>query len=180
MSERIHHPPNGNDETANVESLPDGRSGLFVDDPRCHALDVDAARAEMNRAWQSKFDDILLDHAARQDAAAERHLSGLTNPMTQAQQLIIIAEATAKPGRADDLRRELTSMLAPSRAEPGCVSYVLHEVPGEPERFVFYEVWKDDAAFAFHERTPHYVALGPKVADLVAGPAVLRKLRVIG
>ena len=100
--------------------------------------------------------------------------------MPDTRPLIIIAEVTAKPGHADALRQELTAMLAPSRAEPGCVSYVLHEVPGQPEQFVFYEVWKDDAAFVFHEGTHHYRDLGIKVADLVAKPPALRKLRVVG
>jgi quinol monooxygenase YgiN len=98
--------------------------------------------------------------------------------MQKSEQLIIIAESHAKPGCADALREKLLTMIEPSRAEPGCVQYTLHEDPAEPGHFYFYEVWKDAAAFEFHTQTPHFKAFGPKVAEIRASGS-LQKLKVL-
>ncbi len=92
----------------------------------------------------------------------------------------IVAEATAKPGKADALRAALLAMIPPSVAEPGCVAYELHEDRAEAGHFVFVERWTDAAAFAFHTATPHFQALGPQIADLVAAPPKLTQLQVVG
>ena len=103
----------------------------------------------------------------------------MPSPQMQAE-VRIVAEATAKPGCADALRTALMAMIPPSLAEPGCVSYELHEARGDPGHFVFVERWTDAASFDFHTKTPHYRQLGPTIADLLAGPPKLTQLRVIG
>jgi quinol monooxygenase YgiN len=100
--------------------------------------------------------------------------------MPTGNELIIVAESTAKPGKEAELRAALVSMLAPSRAEPGCVLYQLHEDTVTPGRFVFYEIWKDAATFEFHTKTEHFKAIGPKIGPLKADSVPLRKLKVIG
>ena len=99
--------------------------------------------------------------------------------MPNSQQLIIIAESHAKPGHEDELRAKLKTLIEPSRAEPGCVMYTLHENPAEPGKFLFYEIWKDDAAFEYHTKTKHFTEFGPKVAHLRLPSPPLRKLRVL-
>ena len=39
---------------------------------------------------------------------------------------------------------------------------------GEPNTVFLYELYDDLAAFEAHQTMPHYIATGPKVADLVA------------
>jgi quinol monooxygenase YgiN len=99
--------------------------------------------------------------------------------MPDTQQLIIIAESIAKPGHEDELRKQLLTLIGPSRAEPGCVQYTLHENPAEPGKFLFYEIWKDDAAFEYHTKTQHFIEFGPKVKDIRLPSPPLRKFRVI-
>jgi quinol monooxygenase YgiN len=99
--------------------------------------------------------------------------------MPNTTQLIIVAESHAKPGCEDELRAQLMTLIAPSRAEPGCVKYDLHENPDEPGKFLFYEIWKDDAAFVYHTQTKHFTEFGPKVGHLRAPSPPLRKFRVI-
>ncbi|MFI6639636.1 putative quinol monooxygenase [Streptomyces sp. NPDC050504] len=40
-------------------------------------------------------------------------------------------------------------------AEPGTLSYVIHEPVGEPLVRVFYELYRDRSAFEAHEEQPH-------------------------
>ena len=99
--------------------------------------------------------------------------------MPDSKQLIIIAESIAKPGHEDELRQQLMTLIGPSRSELGCVQYTLHENPDNPGKFLFYEIWKDDAAFEFHTKTKHFVEFGPKVANIRLPSPPLRKMRVI-
>lgn len=43
-----------------------------------------------------------------------------------------------------------------SRQEPGCLRFDLLRDQTQPNAFVFYEVYKDEAALATHKETPHY------------------------
>ena len=92
----------------------------------------------------------------------------------------IVAQATAKPGQADALRAALLAMIAPSRAEAGCILYELHEELDKPGAFTFVERWRDAAAFAFHCGTPHFKQFGPSIAGLIVAPPVIAQLKVIG
>ena len=92
----------------------------------------------------------------------------------------IVAEATAKPGKADALRAILLDMLPPSRAEAGCLHYELHEDLDAVGHFFFYERYTDAAAFAFHLTTPHFKQLGPAIADLIVGPPKITRVHLIG
>ncbi|QGZ38050.1 quinol monooxygenase YgiN [Pseudoduganella flava] len=70
--------------------------------------------------------------------------------------LIIVATLAAKPGQEAAIRAALEAMLAPSRAEPGCVRYELHVDQSVPSRFTMLEEWLGDEAFAIHEASPHF------------------------
>jgi quinol monooxygenase YgiN len=40
-------------------------------------------------------------------------------------------------------------------AEPGCLVYRPHRSTADPDLFIFYEQYVDDAAFDAHRRAPH-------------------------
>ena len=73
--------------------------------------------------------------------------------------LIIVATLAAKPGHEATVRAELEKMIAPSRAEAGCVRYELHVDHADAARFVMLEEWRGEEAFKIHEATPHFQAL---------------------
>lgn len=49
--------------------------------------------------------------------------------------LIVVAEGKAKPGKEDELRARMQSLLAPTRAEEGCIQYDMHESQEQPGVF---------------------------------------------
>jgi quinol monooxygenase YgiN len=61
----------------------------------------------------------------------------------------------ASEDRADvaEILRQLT--LA-SRQEPGCVSYVAHQVHGEPDTVLIYEQYRDQSALDAHGQSAHF------------------------
>lgn len=59
------------------------------------------------------------------------------------------------PGRAADLKAHLLSLAAPTRAEPGCITYDLYQSPSAPHEFMRFEVWASAAALEAHKQSPH-------------------------
>ena len=82
---------------------------------------------------------------------------------------IIVAEMKALPGKVEQVAAALETMLAPSRAEPGCISYRFFYSHDDSERIMFYEQWQDMAAIEFHFATSHFEALGGQLAGLLDG-----------
>lgn len=70
--------------------------------------------------------------------------------------LIVVASINAKPGHEATVRAALERVVPHSRAEAGCLRYDLHVEVADPARFVMLEAWKDAAALAEHEATPHF------------------------
>jgi quinol monooxygenase YgiN len=70
--------------------------------------------------------------------------------------LFIVVGLKAKAGKEDQLRRDLSVLVEPSRNEDGNIRYDLYEDQGEPGRFVFVEEWSSTEAQAkHHEHGPH-------------------------
>ncbi|WP_342659074.1 antibiotic biosynthesis monooxygenase (plasmid) [Sphingomonas sp. NY01] len=84
--------------------------------------------------------------------------------------LDVVGIVIATDGQEEALEAVLMRCVAPSRAESGCLAYALHRDRERPARFVFIERWADDGAFAAHQATPHFRALGKAIRDLIASP----------
>lgn len=80
--------------------------------------------------------------------------------------LTVVATFQARPGKESELRAALTGLLAPTRQEPGCLNYDLHQSPQEPAKFLFHENWTDQAALDAHLKSPHIQKLLPRVDEL--------------
>jgi quinol monooxygenase YgiN len=70
--------------------------------------------------------------------------------------LTVIARYRTQPGRGDDVAAILARHLTPARAEPGCITFVAHRATDDPDVFVLYEQYLDEAAFEQHRHTPHF------------------------
>lgn len=57
-----------------------------------------------------------------------------------------IATLVARPGQQHVLQRELSVLVAPSRAEAGCQYYQLHQDAEQPGTFYVLERWDNQAA----------------------------------
>lgn len=55
-----------------------------------------------------------------------------------------------------DIAEALRKLAEASRQEPGCVSYVPHQVEGDTDTVVIYEQYADSKAQAAHRETAHF------------------------
>ncbi|MEI6808392.1 MAG: putative quinol monooxygenase [bacterium] len=86
---------------------------------------------------------------------------------------LIGAKLSIKADKVDEFAAAAKTIIAASRAEPGCISYTLYQDPYDKTAFFFFEEWKDQAAIDAHFAMPHFKAFGPSIKDLVAGaPAI--------
>ncbi|HKU85383.1 MAG TPA: putative quinol monooxygenase [Casimicrobiaceae bacterium] len=96
--------------------------------------------------------------------------------------LTVVARLRAAPGKGDALAALLVEQVATVRStEPGCVAYTAHRSTRDPELFLFYEMYQDDAAFDVHRRSPHLARYRERreAEELVAGPAEVETFRPI-
>ena len=93
--------------------------------------------------------------------------------------LVLIVNIRAKQGMEGRLREALKGLVEPTRAEPGCIHYELHESETNPSLFVFYENWKSRADHGLHRETPHYKAAFKILPDLIEGKNELVELKIV-
>lgn len=68
----------------------------------------------------------------------------------------VIATVFAAAGKEEELKAACLAMVPPTRLEPGCICYDVHQVNDAAGTIVFYENWKDMAAFEAHTETEHF------------------------
>jgi (4S)-4-hydroxy-5-phosphonooxypentane-2,3-dione isomerase len=57
------------------------------------------------------------------------------------------------------------------RDEPGCVRFDVLADQNDPNRFYFYEVYRDDAALDAHRQAPHFGRWRATAAEVLEGDA---------
>ena len=67
----------------------------------------------------------------------------------------VTAVFRAKEGKEGDLERVFRSLIAPTMADKGCVSYALNRDQEDPRRFVFMEEWESREDLEAHLGTDH-------------------------
>ena len=73
--------------------------------------------------------------------------------------LIVTAFWEARPEEVDTLVGIIGKFLPQAQAEPGVLAFQIHQSLEDPTKFLFYEVFRDEAAFAEHGRSAHFKTL---------------------
>ncbi|EJE48463.1 hypothetical protein PMI14_07099 [Acidovorax sp. CF316] len=81
--------------------------------------------------------------------------------------LIIVAHVKAKPGHEAALVAAQVDLVGVVRSLPGCIAYELHEAEGTPGEVVFYERWRDRAAWEAHMAGPHMDAFRANAGPMI-------------
>ncbi|MBD2078240.1 antibiotic biosynthesis monooxygenase [Phormidium sp. FACHB-592] len=93
--------------------------------------------------------------------------------------LTIIARIKAQPGLEARMRQDLLSLLAPTRAESGCITFDLLQDTHDPTVFVLYENWKDQATLDAHFQRPYVKQVLQAYEETLAEPIAILSLRKI-
>ena len=70
--------------------------------------------------------------------------------------IVLKVDMLVKPGTEERCKEYIRILQEHSRKEPGCVQYVGHQSTDDPRRFLFYEVYRDQAALQAHRDAPYF------------------------
>ena len=93
--------------------------------------------------------------------------------------LRVIATLVARSGKEDALRAVLMGLIAPTRKEPGCITYELLRNKENSREFTFVEEWHDDSALQAHFATDHIKNALGKFPELLAQDLNVRKYTLV-
>jgi len=84
--------------------------------------------------------------------------------------LAMLVKVRIKPDQRDRFLKAIEAdALASERDEPGCVRFNVLQQADDPNVYVFYEVYRDQAAIEAHRAAPHY-DIWRQAADTLDGP----------
>jgi quinol monooxygenase YgiN len=89
--------------------------------------------------------------------------------------LIVIGEATSRPGRRQDLLEAVAEMARVTRSDEGCELYGFYADVTDHDVILSVEVWHDQAALDAHMAQGHTRSFIQNVPELVVGTPVLRR-----
>lgn len=92
-----------------------------------------------------------------------------------AEQLTLVAIFKAKKGKRETLKQALMSLIDKTRAEEGSVSYHLYEDREDADRFVFHEIWANEALWKQHMQSEHICKLLAAAGDLFGEEPVIQR-----
>ena len=72
--------------------------------------------------------------------------------------LLVVAQWEAKEGQADKVAEILARFLPEAQREEGAKLFLIGRARENPAQFLFYELFRDEAAFKAHQEAPHFKA----------------------
>ncbi len=90
--------------------------------------------------------------------------------------LNVVAVLKAKAGSEAILQEALTSLVKPTRAEEGCISYELFQSTADATTFITVERWQSQSDLDAHMKTPHIAQALQAAADAIDGAPAIHPL----
>jgi quinol monooxygenase YgiN len=72
--------------------------------------------------------------------------------------LLVVAQWEAREGQADRVADILSRFLPAAQSEPGAKLFLISRAKDNPAQFLFYELFRDEAAFKAHQDSAHFKA----------------------
>jgi quinol monooxygenase YgiN len=70
--------------------------------------------------------------------------------------LLVVAQWEAKEGQADKVAEILHRFLPEAQSDPGAKLFLISRGKENPAQFLFYELFRDEAAFKAHQESAHF------------------------
>lgn len=80
----------------------------------------------------------------------------------------IVCRVLVKEGQEAAFINVAKALVEATRKEAGNISYNLYQSPLDPKSFIFYEEYKDDDAFHFHENSEHFKTFATAIPNMLA------------
>jgi autoinducer 2-degrading protein len=81
---------------------------------------------------------------------------------------VVAVTVWVKPESVDRFIEATMDNARNTRKEPGNVRFDVSRMEDDPNRFLFYEVYRDKGGFLAHQQTAHYLKWKETVAEFMA------------
>jgi quinol monooxygenase YgiN len=105
---------------------------------------------------------------SRKKTAGKTNRASTAAPRAPKGGVTLIVALRARPGQEAALEKELRALVAPTRAERGCITYDLHVSSDQPGLFLLREIWRSLSHHKKHWETPHMKRWGERKSALLA------------
>ncbi|MCP4713658.1 MAG: antibiotic biosynthesis monooxygenase [Deltaproteobacteria bacterium] len=85
----------------------------------------------------------------------------------------VTACLTATTATIETVKEQAQALVEPTRREPGCLTYDLHQAADNPARFMFYECWRSQQDLDTHLLQPHLTSFMKNIQELLAEPVTV-------
>jgi quinol monooxygenase YgiN len=82
----------------------------------------------------------------------------------------VVATFNAKAGMEETVREAVLALVAPTRAESGCINYDLHQSIDDPTVFILYENWVSKADLEAHLAMPYLQQFLARADEMLSAP----------
>ena len=79
---------------------------------------------------------------------------------------VINARIVVKPEAIEQFLALAKTMVEKSNSEQGCLIYKLYQEVGNPQSFIFYEVYENQDAVNIHNSSPYFKSFIEQVSEL--------------
>lgn len=83
--------------------------------------------------------------------------------------IVVAAKFKIKPDKREEFLELSSSVVEPTLAETGVISYSFYEDSNLKNHFIFFEEWKSIEALKFHLKTPYLERLMQKFPEFING-----------
>ena len=82
--------------------------------------------------------------------------------------ITIVVNIKVKENKKSDFLKTIRALIHDSREEEGCISYELYENKNDEFSFVLIEYWISQDSVDLHNKTEHFITIGPKLRELAS------------
>ena len=112
------------------------------------------------------------ENSKKSEAAADN--TAAESAVTTAPKMkVIVARVKVKDGQEAAFIKVASVLVEATRKEPGCLFYTLYQSPMDTKSFIFYEEYKDQAAFDYHSNSDHFKTFAGAIGDILDGDLVV-------
>lgn len=95
-------------------------------------------------------------------------------------EITVLARVRVIKGMEEGVKKELLSLIGPTRSEEGCLRYDLHQSMEDPSQFMFYENWASKKDLDDHLNMPYMKAHLRKAHEIFSEPPEITLWEKIG
>lgn len=88
--------------------------------------------------------------------------------------IVVAGKIQIKSSQKEKFIELAEKCLIPSRKEPGSLSYSFYEDQTQPNTFLYFEEWRDQAALDYHFQTPYFKEFIAQASDLFVSPPEIK------